>query len=895
MTDPRQQFREALKNRGITPPDDLIANGKIHRCNVEGRSGKNDGSYLLHLDGIAAGGFENWQDGKGWENWRSDPERTLTESEKKAHEEAVNEARKARDAENARRRLEAQERAQRIWNEAQPCTDHEYLTRKGIAANGTRTHEGCLIIPLRDENHVLHSLQFIEGGGSKRFLSGGRVQSCYFSMGTPNGVLCIAEGFATGASILNATGHAVAVAFNASNLKAVAEALRAKHPNLTLVICADDDYRTESNPGLSKARDAAKAVGGRLAVPEFGPERSEGATDFNDLYLTSGGPEAVARCINKALNSDQPKTDAAKVSKVDEIRQDNNGPKYHKFGEGKFQIDASGITFVGTDGKGDDTEQIWVCSPLSIVAMTRDEKSGRWGRLLEWRDPDRSFHQWAMPLELLQGDGAEVRRVLAENGLEIAPGRKARDLLSTYLQVWPVQSRARCVERLGWHGNVYVTATGTIGQSEERVVFQNNHALQQAFSTSGTLDDWQRSVAALAVGNSRLLFAISTALAGPLIELALVDSGGFHLRGGSSKGKSTAVEVAASVWGHPKTYTRKWRATVNGLEGLAYLHNDGLLILDEIGQADPREVGEAAYLLANGQGKARATRAGFARPSLHWRLFFLSAGEDPLSVVMAKAGMSSNVGQEIRLADIEADAGAGMGVFEILHHLADPEELARAFTRAATENHGAIGEQWLRYLIENRTNLIEGLPRQLKTFTDALVPPGSEGQVIRVARRFAAVAVAGELATEHGLTGWKTNEAWHAVQKCFSTWLESFGGTANREERKILAQVKKFFEQHGASRFEKLGGEADQRVINRAGYYRCTDHMTKAREYLVFTEVFKNEICNGLDTATAIKALVEVGWLVKGKDGRPTQKTSFNGAPLPRCYVFNERMWEAEE
>lgn len=119
------------------------------------------------------------------------------------------------------------------------------------------------------------------------------------------------------------------------------------------------------------------------------------------------------------------------------------------------------------------------------------------------------------------------------------------------------------------------------------------------------------------------------------------------------------------MWGDPSAYPRLWRATANGLEGLAALHNDGLLILDELSQIDPKEAGEAAYLLANGQGKARASRTGTARQSARWRLLFLSAGEESLTALMARVGRKVNAGQEIRLADLDADAGAGMGAFPI--------------------------------------------------------------------------------------------------------------------------------------------------------------------------------------------------------------------------------------
>jgi putative DNA primase/helicase len=105
-----------------------------------------------------------------------------------------------------------------------------------------------------------------------------------FPIGKPDGLLYIAEGYATGASIHEATGYAVAVAFNAGNMVAVARTMRSKFPNLRLILCADDDTGTPGNPGLVKAREAAQAVGGSLAVPDFGNSRPEGATDFNDLH-----------------------------------------------------------------------------------------------------------------------------------------------------------------------------------------------------------------------------------------------------------------------------------------------------------------------------------------------------------------------------------------------------------------------------------------------------------------------------------------------------------------------------------------------------------------------------------------------------------------------------------
>lgn len=319
-----------------------------------------------------------------------------------------------------------------------------------------------------------------------------------------------------------------------------------------------------------------------------------------------------------------------------------------EYAGGHFKLNNKGVFFLGTDKDGNQLPARWICSPLSVIAKTRDAKSGEWGRLLEWKDDDGVTHQWAMPLSMLQGDVSDVRRELARLGLAISPNKSSRDLLTSYLQIFPVEARARCVDKLGWYDDIFVTANESIGNTAEKVVFQNTHAIEPALSVSGTVEEWRDSIGKLAEGNSRLIFAISTAFAPILAKLTGEDSGGFHFRGASSSGKSTALKVAASVWGNPKAYCRLWRSTSNGLEGLAALHNDGLLILDELSQVDPREAGEAAYLLANGQGKTRASRTGTVKQSSSWSLFFLSAGEESLTALMAKAGQRTNAGQEIK-------------------------------------------------------------------------------------------------------------------------------------------------------------------------------------------------------------------------------------------------------
>lgn len=562
-----------------------------------------------------------------------------------------------------------------------------------------------------------------------------------------------------------------------------------------------------------------------------------------------------------------------------------------QYGTGQFEVsERDGVWLISIDPETGSRRRIWICSHLQIVAQTRDANSEAWGVLLRWRDPAGVRHQLALPAQMLQTDGADMRRTLADKGLRISPTQQARLNLQTYLQAWNPGRFARCVNRMGWFEDVFVLPGLDLDDREEIIVFQDVQAVETGYSIEGSAQDWRGSVARLAAGNSRLVFSISAAFAGALLEFDGGDSGGFHLRGASSTGKSTAQVAAASVWGHPGKYKRSWRFTANGLEGVAAMHNDGILILDELSECSPNEVGEAVYMLGNGKGKGRATRAGLARQAQSWRLIFLSSGEESLSTLMAKAGKRTNAGQEIRLVEIEADAGAGMGMFEQLNGVPTPAAFAQALQAAAVKHHGAAGMQWVCHLMQTRAGLGERVRAGVAKFVQACVKEKASGQVMRVARRFGLVAAAGELATAAGLTGWEAGAANRAAATCFRGWLDAFGGLGNREDRALLSQVRSYFETHGASRFEDLHATHDVRVPNRAGFYRQVDD---GREYIVLPETFKRDVCSGFDSSTAAKVLAEAGWLRPGGNGRNTRTERLPGmGDKTRCYVFTKAMWE---
>lgn len=269
MSDPIEHFRLAIGAAGLEAPKFIQADGAIHRFSASGRRGDDSGWYSLHTDGIPAGSFGCWREGMQF-TWCAKSDKAMTDAERVAHRQRMNAMKAQREADLRAAQQQASRTAAALWQQATPATAaHGYLIRKGIQPHGVRSDGQRLIVPMRDTAGTVHSLQTIRPDGIKMFMSGGRVKGCYFGIGKPKGALIVCEGFATGASIHECTGHAVAVAFNAGNLEAVAVALRGKYPSLKILIAADDDQQTAGNPGMTKATAAVQAAGATLAVPVF--------------------------------------------------------------------------------------------------------------------------------------------------------------------------------------------------------------------------------------------------------------------------------------------------------------------------------------------------------------------------------------------------------------------------------------------------------------------------------------------------------------------------------------------------------------------------------------------------------------------------------------------------
>ncbi|MGU0835133.1 DUF927 domain-containing protein [Pseudomonas aeruginosa] len=572
-----------------------------------------------------------------------------------------------------------------------------------------------------------------------------------------------------------------------------------------------------------------------------------------------------------------------------------------------FRVTPDGVFYAGEDGDARP-----VCSRLEILARTRDDKGQSWGLLVEFDDPDGDAKRLNIPARAMAGDfGKEVLGPLVDMGLRLAPARTARNSrndLQSYLQGYESAERARLVTRLGWHGDAYLLPDRQIGQSDEHLHYYEAGAALPPISQAGTLEQWQQQIGALCVGNHRMAFAVCVAFAGPVLHLLGLESGGFHFYGVSSSGKSTTGRVACSVYG-PPTFECSWRSTDNALESTAAARSDGLLVLDEISQADGRIVGETVYMLGNGAGKARANDRGQAgKPVQEWRLLFVSSGEKTLAQTMAEANRELKAGMEVRMLAVPADAGQGLGLFDTLHGFEGGAALSDALKARVKKCYGTPLLAFLRALTEpgKLRGYVTILRRTLERFTAEALPAGASGQAHRAATRFGLAAAAGELATALGVTGWPDGTATTAARVCLSAWLAERGGAGNLESDAIVARLRLVVERDGEARFTRWDAVAAKtddhapRTANRLGFRRTMEHglgdaLYTTVTYYFLTTAWRDEVFKGMSLVSVNRELIARGILLPDPKGKAAQVTALPGMGSTRTYVVSNAALFSED
>lgn len=596
------------------------------------------------------------------------------------------------------------------------------------------------------------------------------------------------------------------------------------------------------------------------------------------ISVTSRPIAAALTQIEKQMKADQPEDDT-----------DDDGQVLGGYGKYYLQpastlVQEAGVyvfrknQFGGFNGKSD-----YVCSPLSVTAETYDTHLDNRGLRLEWKDTRGRVKQWTMPLVSAAGDGLEVIKKLKAMGLFITTG--CEKLVIDYINATSqtVGKELLCTDKTGWQGDSFVTPEKTYGGGADKILFQTQHAVETGYGQKGTLKEWQQHIASKAVGNPRLMLALSAGFAGALLNKSEMSGFGVHFWGGSSIGKTTLLLMASSIWGRPKRdscgqggYMHQWLGTAVSFEGIACAHNDGLLVLDEIGEATSKTVAATAYMLGNGITKSRGNRDGNTKPVKHFKVVFLSSGEHTLDQMMKAEGGTTRAGQEIRMVNLNADAGEGLGIFNTLHDSPDGAALAVALNEVTGRYYGVAGAEWLK-AITGADGLPDDISRAVVSICDGMLPDNASGQVRRVARQFALIAYAGMLATRHGITGWKEEDSISAAKVCFNDWLADFGdATGQREHTQIIESVHSFFVRDG-SKFQSVS--AVHPIPDRVGWIDSGED--NGTEYLIPPSEI-GRLAKGYSKGQIINALNASGML--GNNGKSVQK--WFGGRNNRVYVI---------
>jgi putative DNA primase/helicase len=524
----------------------------------------------------------------------------------------------------------------------------------------------------------------------------------------------------------------------------------------------------------------------------------------------------------------------------------------------------------------------------AIACVDNPEKDGA-ALLLEFKTFKGDIRRWTMLRSYLAGDGSAIAEGLLSRGYNFK--RKQKGALLDYIQGLgaDVEKTYTVTNSSGWVGKSFVLPHKTYG--DENLKFRDVDPSPEAITeTKGTLQGWKDNVASRCAGNSRLILALGTSFAAPLLPIVDIESGGFHLVGATSQGKTTILSVAASVTGVKDI--PHWRTTTNGLESTATAFNHLCLPLDEIGQADPKDVGNIAYMLANGQGKARMKRDLTNRKGKTWRLTIFSSGEVGIGDYMKQANIIQKGGQEVRLPDVPAvPEGSIYGCFETIHGADTAVQFVSALDAAVKEHHGIALDTFLSRLVVDITDpsFASNLSKQVHLVAAKLSEGTIDSAIGRVAKRFALVQVSLGLAHKYGLLPFPIEQIEWAISTCFAAWLKSRGGDGSIEVKQAIEKIEHLLVTNEFSdRVFTLPANSDRPVRNLLAYRKVAQE-GQTEEFWVPPSVFDKEFCDGVNKSELVKELQRIGWLLPPRpDGKAMLQRRVNNK-RGYYYVFGKR------
>lgn len=761
---------------------------------------------------------------------------------------AYKEVLQACEAERLRIEQEARERLKGQWDS---CLEFEvgenvpYLERKGLRPTATFRRNGDnLVVPFYDaDTGELVDIQTISPSGEKRGVEHGTTKDVYHFLPGIDEVpyVLVTEGARTGLACWDSSHASTFIAHNCGNIDSIAALARKRFPRHKIVLCADNDCKNEAvdgtNQGVEAARKAAQKHGCILAVPPCSD--TDRNHDFADLYKEQG-----AEVVRATIELNQRDGDCT-------------------IPEG-FEVDRKNGLVQRVPGK---VEKIVKIGPyIAVEAKVIRTKDGAFGKRISWETPNGDINRAVlMSTSITSRDQAKLTALFSS--YSVIPS-KIGPLLDFLAGTKPGKLLELIPEH-GWYGDVYAASANEVIGDPCHTAVPGFRSRPTDFEQRGSLAEWKEFVAEFTVGNPILTLMPCAGLTGTLHEMAGVESGGIHLLGFSSSGKTTNLKVGQSTWSSPKGMY-SWRTSDNGLEYTAAAHSHALLTLDEFSQCPPKVASESVYMLSNGSGKVRAKysdgQLGSAEP-LKWNLSLLSSGEEDLEARVAEFGGRFKAGQDIRMPSIPVSSED----VRDCHGFASSLELVEHLNRNVERYFGTAGPEFVRHLIPNLPVLRRYLPSAVLTQAKYLCRrlPFCDGQVSRVAKRFALYWLTGVLAVRFGILPHTEQDIEDAVQECFDRWIEHRGGFTALEEEQYLNIFREHFTMHEANYIVNRAPDYQETINIKEAFPRCPnplygyiDHREGYEGVYLPVATFNRMIQDaGKDKKRAVEILRDQGYL----------------------------------
>lgn len=513
-------------------------------------------------------------------------------------------------------------------------------------------------------------------------------------------------------------------------------------------------------------------------------------------------------------------------------------------------------------------KQQWLCDPLELVGNGKND-IGEYFYIFQWHNADEKEPR----IEAINcGDfGTETAwRLLKNQGLRMTPKGITQNLVEHFHAKANTAPKWSVTHSTGWHNGAYLLPSGEIiGEPTRPIIFKNKSANSNGYNTAGTLESWQNEIAQYVNKNTSMMLGIATALASPLLRILGADSFGVHLFNASSKGKTTTLNIANSVYGNPSQIDLSWNTTPTALSNEASSRNDGFMTLDELGQAKKvYEVENIAYSLFNEKGRNQGLKEGGNNELNRWKITALSTGEKDVEGFLKSKGVDINAGQLVRLLNVPLTEA------NQLYHFNSNKAHADHLNEASKNNYGVIGREWIMFISEHQAEI----KAQYRLFSQMWLnrlPGDSQAQVQRVASRFAILETALHFARH--LTLWTEEDNREALIKSFNDWLADYG-TGDREEDKIIEFFNDFFAFNAERAFIQIPMDPNQRLSGEIWGYRVMERDSLEKEHFyVYPTAFKKVIFDSSYPKKIVFETLERHRMIK--QGKEQEKRPYQHKP----------------